>query len=154
MTGPLMNSDPGATPAPPRILLVEDNSGDEFLILDAFEQASYPHQIEVARDGEAAIERLEPKSAGAGADLPDLVLLDLNLPRLDGRDVLKAIKTHAELRHIPVLMLTTSSAPRDVQDCYDLHANAFLTKPFRVEEYENIVESIGAFWFRAATLAR
>jgi len=149
-----MNPDPGAKPAPPRILLVEDNSGDEFLILDAFEQATYRHEIEVARDGEAAIERLAPTSGIEAEDLPDLVLLDLNLPRLDGRDVLRAIKSKAELRHIPVLMLTTSSTPRDVQDCYDLHANAFLTKPFRVEEYENIVESIGAFWFRAATLAR
>ncbi len=149
-----MNSDPGAKPAPPRILLVEDNSGDEFLILDAFEQASYPHRIEVARNGEAAIARLTPPPGEDAPDLPDLVLLDLNLPRLDGRDVLRAIKSKAELRHIPVLMLTTSSAPRDVQDCYDLHANAFLTKPFRVEEYENIVESIGSFWFRAATLAR
>lgn len=149
-----MNPDPGAKPAPPRILLVEDNSGDEFLILDAFEQASYPHTIEVARNGEAAIARLAPPPGEDAPDLPDLVLLDLNLPRLDGRDVLRAIKSKAELRHIPVLMLTTSSAPRDVQDCYDLHANSFLTKPFRVEEYENIVESIGSFWFRAATLAR
>ncbi len=136
----------------PRILLVEDNAGDEFLILDAFEQASYPFEIEVVRDGEEALNRIQRTDGFADAPLPDLVLLDLNLPKIDGRSVLKTVKSDEELKQLPVLILTTSSSERDVQECYGLHANAYMTKPFRVEDYENIVESIGSFWFRAAQL--
>lgn len=137
---------------PPRILLVEDNAGDEFLVVDAFEQASFPYEIEVVRNGEAALQRLRNEGEYAGLPIPDLVLLDLNLPRLDGRDVLRNVKSDDTLARVPILVLTTSASPRDVEACYSLHANAYMTKPFEVEAYENIVESIGAFWFGAATL--
>ncbi|WP_203294028.1 response regulator [Maricaulis parjimensis] len=136
----------------PRILLVEDNEGDEFLILDAFEQASYPYEIEVVRDGEEALHRIQQTDGFADAPLPDLILLDLNLPKVDGRTVLKTVKTDHDLMQLPVLILTTSSSERDIEECYELHANAYMTKPFKVEDYENIVESIGSFWFRAVQL--
>lgn len=137
---------------PPHILLVEDNAGDEFLVVDAFQHASFPYEIEVVRNGEAALRRLRNEGEYAGLALPDIVLLDLNLPRLDGRDVLRSVKSDEALACLPVLVLTTSASPRDVETCYALHANAYMTKPFAVEAYENIVESIGAFWFGAATL--
>ncbi len=136
----------------PRILLVEDNAGDEFLILDAFEQASYPYEIEVVRDGEEALDRIHRTNGFTDAPLPDLILLDLNLPKVDGRAVLRTVKTDHELMQLPVLILTTSSSERDIEECYELHANAYMTKPFKVEDYENIVESIGSFWFRAVKL--
>lgn len=140
------------TQTKPRILLVEDNAGDEFLILDAFQHASYPYEIEVARDGEEALNRIQRTNGFADAPLPDLILLDLNLPKVDGRSVLKTVKTDEGLMQLPVLILTTSSSERDIEECYELHANAYMTKPFKVEDYENIVESIGSFWFRAVKL--
>mgnify|MGYP000382981483 CR=1 FL=1 len=147
-----MTSSQRSLRRPPKILLVEDNAGDEFLVVDAFEQASFPHEIEVVRNGEAALKRLRSEGEFSGQPVPDLVLLDLNLPKLDGRDVLRSVKTDKHLADVPILVLTTSSAPQDVETCYALHANAYMTKPFAVEDYENIVESIGSFWFRAVTL--
>ena len=139
---------------PPRILLVEDNEGDEFLVTDAFEHAGFPYEMEVVRNGEAALERLRGEGTYSGRPVPDLVLLDLNLPRLDGRDVLRTVKSDAQLAQVPVLVLTTSSSQSDIDTCYGLHANAYLTKPFEVSGYESIVEAIRAFWFNVATLPR
>ena len=136
----------------PRILLVEDNSGDEFLVVDAFEHAGFPYEMEVVRNGEEALQRLKKEGDHADKPTPDLVLLDLNLPRLDGRDVLRSVKADSALSQIPVLILTTSSSPDDIDTCYSLHANAYLTKPFEVGGYEAIVEAIRAFWFSVATL--
>lgn len=147
----MTNADKSASKRP-HILLVEDNAGDEFLVLDAFEQASFPYEMEVVRNGEAALQRLRGEGEFAGQPVPDLILLDLNLPKLDGRDVLRTVKGDADLAQVPVLILTTSSSPQDVDTCYALHANAYMTKPFKVDGYEAIVESIGAFWFNVATL--
>ena len=108
--------------------------------------------MEVVRNGEAALQRLRGEGEFAGQPVPDLILLDLNLPKLDGRDVLRTVKGDADLAQVPVLILTTSSSPQDVDTCYALHANAYMTKPFEVDGYEAIVESIGAFWFNVATL--
>lgn len=138
----------------PRILLVEDNAGDEFLVIDAFEHAGLNYEMEVVRNGEEALQRLRREGEFEGRPIPDLVLLDLNLPRLDGRDVLRAVKTDRELAQVPILVLTTSAAPSDIETCYALHANAYLTKPFAVDGYEAIVDAIKAFWFSVATLPR
>jgi len=136
----------------PRILLVEDNAGDEFLVTDAFDHADFPYEMEVVRNGEEALQRLRREDEFADMPIPDLVLLDLNLPRLDGRDVLRSVKSDSALSQIPVLILTTSSSPDDIDTCYSLHANAYMTKPFEVGGYEAIVEAIRAFWFSVATL--
>lgn len=139
-------------PRAARILLVEDNSGDEFLVRDAFERGRAHHQLEVARDGEAALERLRREGEHAEKQAPDLILLDLNLPKIDGRDVLKSVKDDEALASIPVLILTTSSAQSDVTGCYSLQANAYLTKPFDALGYEEIVEAVESFWFATAVL--
>ncbi|ABI66818.1 response regulator receiver protein [Maricaulis maris MCS10] len=139
-------------PRPARILLVEDNSGDEFLVRDAFERGRARHQLEVVRDGEAALDRLRGLGEHSEKQAPDLILLDLNLPKIDGRDVLKSVKTDKALASIPVLVLTTSSAQSDVTGCYSLHANAYLTKPFDALGYEEIVEAVENFWFATAVL--
>ncbi|WP_291841646.1 response regulator [Maricaulis sp.] len=140
------------TPRSAKILLVEDNSGDEFLVRDAFERGRVRHDLEVARDGEAALERLRCIGEHAEKPLPDLILLDLNLPKIDGRDVLKTVKGDNSLANIPVLILTTSSSQLDIKNCYALHANAYLTKPFDALGYEEIVDAVESFWFATAVL--
>nr|WP_233128219.1 MULTISPECIES: response regulator [Maricaulis] len=139
-------------PRSAKILLVEDNSGDEFLVRDAFERGRARHELEVVRDGEAALQRLRGLGEHAEKPVPDLILLDLNLPKIDGRDVLKTVKTDNSLANIPVLVLTTSSSPLDIENCYALHANAYLTKPFDALGYEEIVDAVESFWFATAVL--
>lgn len=139
-------------PRAAKILIVEDNSGDEFLVRDAFERGKARHELEVARDGEAALDRLRGLGEHADKPVPDLILLDLNLPKIDGRDVLKSLKDDARLANIPVLILTTSSSEVDVDRCYALHANAYMTKPFDALGYEEIVEAVEAFWLATAVL--
>ena len=139
-------------PRSAKILLVEDNSGDEFLVRDAFERGRVRHELEVVRDGEAALDRLRGLGEYADTPVPDLILLDLNLPKIDGRDVLQTLKSDDRLANIPVLVLTTSSSLADVTRCYSLHANAYLTKPFDALGYEEIVDAVERFWFSTAIL--
>ena len=124
-----------------RILLVEDSLADVELTLDALKDAKVANQVTVVRDGAAAIEYLK-----ADQDSPDLVILDLNLPRLTGHEVLAAMQADESMRRIPVAVLTTSSAESDVQKTYDLGANCFLTKPVEVEQFIHVVQSIDNFW--------
>lgn len=135
-----------------RILLVEDNSGDEFLFVDAFERARTSHRLEIVRDGEAALDRLRGEGDFEGSAAPDLVLLDLNLPRIDGREILRTVKNDARLRRIPILVLTTSSSEEDLHYCYSEHANAYMTKPFEARRYEEMIAAVDAFWFSTARL--
>ena len=135
-----------------RILLVEDNSGDEFLFVDAFERSGTSHSLEIVRDGEEALDRLGALGAFIDCDAPDLVLLDLNLPKIDGREVLRRVKADTRLKSIPVLILSTSSSESDVITCYADHANAYLTKPYDPGRYEEVIAAIDAFWCSAATL--
>ena len=131
------------------ILLVEDNPGDVRLLREALRDAPAPTNLQVAHDGEQAITFLK---GGAAHGLPDLIILDLNLPRKDGREVLAEIKADPKLRHIPVLILTTSRAKQDVRGAYDLHANCFITKAVDWERSCEIVKLIETFWLRTATL--
>jgi CheY-like chemotaxis protein len=130
------------------ILLVEDNRADALLVQEALRTVGVDAPVEVATDGEAALRRLRD----AGGSRPGLVLLDLNLPRLDGREVLSHLKTDPALRDIPVVVLTTSSAPPDVALAYDRGANAYVRKPLGMERLEEAVASIRDFWLRTATL--
>jgi chemotaxis family two-component system response regulator Rcp1 len=134
------------------ILLVEDNPGDVRLTQEALREAKIANTVWIARDGEAAMEFLRQQGDHAGAPRPDLVLLDLNLPRKDGREVLEEVKRDPALHRIPVIVLTTSSADRDVLLSYDLHANCYIKKPIEYEEFIGAVRGIENFWLKIVRL--
>ena len=137
---------------PFRVLLVEDNPGDVELTRDTLENSKIHIDIAVAIDGPQALQMLRRDPPYVDVELPDLVLLDLNLPRISGREVLAAIKQHAELRSIPVVVLTSSDAELDIVKSYDLGANCYLTKPVGLEAFQSIVRSVANFWFTLVKL--
>jgi CheY-like chemotaxis protein len=137
---------------PIEILLVEDNPGDARLAREAFAQSTVPNNMHHARDGEQAIAFLRRQGQWKDAPTPDLVLLDLNLPRRDGREVLEDIKNDPILRQIPVVVLTSSQAQEDVLRSYRLHANCFITKPGNLEELIQVAQGIEQFWFKLVRL--
>ena len=132
---------------PVEILLVEDNAGDVRLTREALKDAKVLNTLHVARDGEEATEFLFRKGKHADAPRPDIIILDLNLPRKDGREVLAEIKADKELKRIPVVILTTSKSEEDVLKSYDLHANCYVTKPLDLDRFIGVVKSIEDFWF-------
>lgn len=136
---------------PIRILLAEDNEGDILLIQDSFSDAKVAIHMDVVKNGEKAIEYLQEKSSEHGL-LPDIVLLDINLPRKSGIEVLKFIK-HAELlKHIPVIILTTSSSEKDINEAYDNYVNCYITKPVSAEKFIEVVSKIEDFWISIVKL--
>lgn len=139
---------------PIEILLIEDNPGDVRLTIEALRTNKIHNKMLVANDGVEALEMLRRQGAHADAGRPDLILLDLNLPRKDGREVLEEIKQDSELKRIPVVVLTTSSAEEDIMRSYNLHANAFVTKPVRLAEFIEAVKSIEEFWLSVVRLPR
>jgi CheY-like chemotaxis protein len=134
------------------ILLVDDNSADIRLTVEALRDLKAPVVLEVARDGDQAIRLLRERAAESEASVPDLILLDLNLPRRNGREVLAEIKTEPTLRRIPVVILTTSLAERDLARCYDLHANCYVIKPLDFDRYIDAIRSIESFWLSTVLL--
>ncbi len=132
------------------ILLVEDNAADVRLAEEIFKEGGLSFNLQVARDGEQALAMLRRQDSYTDLIMPDFVLLDLNLPRKDGREVLAEIKQDPMLKRIPVMVLSTSNAPRDVLTCYELQANAYICKPVDLDEFIELVESIRAFWMRFA----
>jgi CheY-like chemotaxis protein len=139
---------------PIEILLVEDNPGDVRLAKEALKEGKVRNNLSVAGDGVAALEFLRREGKHASAPRPDLILLDLNLPKKDGRQVLAEIKADAELKVIPVVILTTSSAEQDILHSYDLHANCYITKPVDLEQFITVVRSIEHFWLEIVTLPK
>lgn len=137
---------------PIEILLVEDSPTDRFLAEEALLQAKMTNRVSVVTDGEQAIQYLRRQEPFTNAIRPDLILLDLNLPKKDGRDVLKEIKEDPVLKVIPVVVLTTSRAEEDILKSYGLHANCYITKPVQFEEFKKIVMSIESFWFAVVKL--
>jgi two-component system, chemotaxis family, response regulator Rcp1 len=137
---------------PIEILLVEDNSGDVRLTREALGEAHVRNNLSVAKDGAEALAMLRHEPQYGEAPRPDLVLLDLNLPKLDGRQVLAEMKNDPNLRRIPVVVLTTSKAEEDVLRSYDLHANSYITKPVDFEQFIKVVQSIEQFWLTIVTL--
>jgi CheY-like chemotaxis protein len=135
------------------ILLVEDNPADVRLTREALKHASVPNRLHVARDGVEAMAFLRGSQHGS-TPVPDLVLLDLNLPRRDGREVLADIKADERLRHIPVVVLSTSKAEQDVERSYQLCANAFVTKPVQLDEFFDVMRAIEQFWLKGVKLWR
>ncbi len=134
------------------VLLVEDNPGDVRLTMEAMRESKVIVNLSVAPDGEEALAFLRRLGPHLGAPRPDLILLDLNLPRKDGREVLAEIKADADLRRIPVVVLTTSRAEEDILRTYDLHANCFITKPVDLDQFITVVASISDFWFSVVRL--
>jgi CheY-like chemotaxis protein len=134
------------------ILLVEDDRGDELITREAFEQNKIKNNLHVARDGEEGLDFLYRRGAFGDAPEPDLILLDLNLPKYDGRQLLEQIKSDADLCHIPVVVLTTSSAEEDVLKSYKLHANAYVTKPVDVDQFMSAVRQIDEFFVQVVRL--
>jgi CheY-like chemotaxis protein len=137
---------------PIEILLVEDNPGDVRLTIEALKEGKVRNHLSVARDGVEALAFLRREGNFAGAARPDLILLDLNLPRKDGREVLAVIKEDAALRRIPVVVLTTSKAEEDILRTYDLHANCYITKPVDLDQFISVVRSIDEFWLAVVRL--
>lgn len=134
------------------ILLVEDNPGDVRLIKEAFVDAQIANSIYVVGDGEEAIDFIYQRDTYVGTPRPDLILLDLNLPRMNGDEVLAELKNNPELDHIPVIVLTGSKAEEDIIRSYDLNANAYLTKPVEPNEFVNLVRSLEHFWLSLVRL--
>ena len=137
---------------PVEILLVEDNPGDVVLTQEALEENKILNHLSVVRDGVEAMAFLRREDEYANAPRPDVVLLDLNLPRMDGREVLARVKNDEQLRRIPIVVLTTSGAEEDVLKSYDYHANCYITKPTDLEQFITVVKSIEHFWFSIVTL--
>jgi chemotaxis family two-component system response regulator Rcp1 len=139
---------------PIKVLLVEDSLGDRRLTQEAFLGANNSIQLLVATDGAEAIAFLKKEGTYVHAPRPDIILLDLNLPKTDGREVLAHIKTDSSLQSIPVLILTTSDAEMDIVKSYQLHANCYLCKPVSFCEFEHLVKSINDFWLTKVKLPR
>jgi chemotaxis family two-component system response regulator Rcp1 len=137
---------------PVEILLVEDNPGDVRLTMEALKEGRLLNHVSVAEDGVEALAFLRQEGKYADEVRPDLILLDLNLPKKDGREVLAEIKEDPELRQIPVVVLTTSTAEQDVLGTYDLHANCYINKPVDFEQFIKVVKSVGDFWFSVVIL--
>jgi DNA-binding response OmpR family regulator len=137
---------------PIRVLLVEDNPGDAELTRDTLTQSKLFIQIAVALDGEDALDYLLARGDYSGVALPDLIVLDLNLPKLGGREVLAEMKKHDQLRSIPVVVLTSSDAEKDVVMSYKLGASCYVTKPVGLAAFQAIVKSIENFWFTVVKL--
>ncbi|MEX2158001.1 MAG: response regulator [Dehalococcoidia bacterium] len=137
---------------PIEILLVEDNPGDARLTMEALAEGKVRNNISVASDGVAALSFLRGEAKASGTPRPDLILLDLNLPRKDGREVLAEIKDDPQLRQIPVVILTTSRAEEDIAKSYQLHANCYVTKPVDLTQFIGVVRSVEGFWLSVVKL--
>lgn len=141
-----------ASGTPIEVLLVEDNPGDVRLTREALRDAKVRNNLHVATDGVEAMTFLRRESPYTDVPRPDLVLLDLNLPRKDGRQVLEELKDDESLRHIPVVVLTTSQAEQDILESYRLRANAYVTKPVDLDQFLKVVKSIEEFWLEIVRL--
>jgi chemotaxis family two-component system response regulator Rcp1 len=140
------------TGKPIEILLVEDNPGDVRLTVEALKEAKVRNELYVVGDGVAALAFLHREGEHADAPRPDLILLDLNLPKMDGREVLAEIKKDPNLKRIPVVVLTVSQAEEDILRTYDLHANCYITKPVGLDQFLEVVKAIEGFWLTIVKL--
>jgi CheY-like chemotaxis protein len=142
----------GETGMPIEVLLVEDSPGDVRLTQEAFRDANTSIHLHVASDGVEALAFLRHQGTHVHAPRPDIILLDLNLPKMDGREVLAQIKEDDSLKLIPTVILTTSDAEADIVKCYQLHANCYLKKPVQLDAFESLVKSINDFWLTKVAL--
>lgn len=136
------------------ILLVEDNEGDVVLTLEALKEAKLKNKISVVRDGEQAMQFLYKEGRFTFEDVPQLILLDINLPKMDGKEVLNRIKTDPNLKKIPVVILTTSSSEKDILEAYNNHANCYITKPVDLNKFIDVIHTIEDFWISIVQLPK
>jgi CheY-like chemotaxis protein len=139
------------------VLMADDDEDDQMFAQDAFEESGMPHNLDFVNDGEALIDHLNGCLASDEPHctlLPDLILLDLNMPRKDGREALREIKANPRLRHIPVVVLTTSSSDGDVYRSYDIGANSYITKPVTFDALVEVLNTLGKYWFSVVRLPR
>ncbi len=146
--------DIGGVGKPVEILLVEDNPGDVRLTQEVLREGKMNNNLYVAKDGVDAVTFLRREGEYVDSPVPDLILLDLNLPKKDGREVLAEIKADSDLKHIPVVVLTTSKAEQDIHKAYNLHANCYITKPVDLDQFIQVVKSIEDFWLTIVKLPR
>lgn len=139
---------------PIEILLVEDNEGDVILTLEALKEAKVDNLVQVVRNGEEAISFLKKQPPYHDAETPDIILLDINLPKMDGKEVLTAIKNDHHLKTIPVVILTTSEADKDISYAYHHHANCYITKPVDFNKFMEVIQSIKNFWISIVQLPK
>jgi chemotaxis family two-component system response regulator Rcp1 len=132
-----------------RVLLVEDSRADARLVVEVFKEEQINVDVDIVRDGEEAMAYLHREREYEHVPAPDLIILDLNMPKKDGREVLAEIKSDSALNTIPVVILTTSQSEEDIQKCYKLHASCFVTKPLELEKFMAIIRSLDGFWFNA-----
>jgi CheY-like chemotaxis protein len=137
---------------PIRILLIEDNPADARLLQESLKEAKIYNTLYVAEDGIAAMDFLYRRGKFTDAPSPNVILLDLNLPKKDGRKVLKEVKGDADLKHIPIVVVTSSKAEEDIAMSYDLHANCYVIKPLELEQFSKTIKSIEEFWFKIVKL--
>lgn len=140
------------TPDPIEILMIEDNEGDVFMTTEAFKEAKVANNLSVARDGNEAMDFLHREGKFATAPRPDLILLDLNLPGRDGRQILADIRSDPKLGTIPVVILTSSKAEKDIVQSYQLHANCYICKPVNFDSLLQVVHAIETFWLTVVRL--
>ncbi len=134
------------------ILIVEDNPGDVMLIRENLLEIKISNNLHTVKDGQEAMDYLYHRGAYAGVDLPDLILLDLNLPKKSGQEVLAEIKGDPALKQIPVIVLTSSEAHEDISKAYGLHANCYITKPGKLDDYIRVIQAIESFWITIVKL--
>lgn len=142
------------TPSPKLadILLVEDNEGDIELTKDAFEEAKMRNMLHIVDDGEKALDFLYKRNGYSDKPTPDIILLDLNLPKVDGREVLKTIKNDPDLKRIPTVILTSSHADKDILDSYNLHANSYIVKPVDAMKFMDVIQQLKSFYVEVVCL--
>lgn len=143
-----------ASPSPVRILVVDDDPGDVLMIEEALEDSDVEKVIDVVNDGQEAMEFLRREGRHTAAQRPDVILLDLNMPRMDGRQVLGEVKQDEDLRTIPIVVLTTSNADTDIVGSYTLQANAYVTKPIDLDDFNDVVRRIDEFFGRVVVLPK
>ncbi|WP_406044326.1 response regulator [Micromonospora sp. NBC_00898] len=143
-----------ASPSPVRILVVDDDPGDVLMIEEALEDSDVEKVIDVVNDGQEAMEFLRREGRHIAAQRPDVILLDLNMPRMDGRQVLGEVKQDEDLRTIPIVVLTTSNADTDIVGSYTLQANAYVTKPIDLDDFNDVVRRIDEFFGRVVVLPK
>ena len=137
---------------PINILLIEDNPGDVRLTQEAFKEGKMSTKLDIVMDGVEAIKYLRKQGEYKGSSTPDLILLDLNLPKRDGREVLEEIKSDPDLKRIPIVILTTSNAEQDIIKSYNLHVNCYINKPVDFDKFFDIIQKIQEFWLKTAIL--
>lgn len=136
------------------ILLVEDNEGDVVLTLEALKEAKLKNKISVVRDGEEAMDFLYRRGRYVSEDLPHLILLDINLPKMDGKEVLIRVKKDPDLKKIPVVVLTTSSSEKDILEAYNNYANCYITKPVDLDKFIDVIHTVEDFWISIVQLPK